>query len=166
MQRRCLRALGFLSAIVLAAAMAEAAEPLAVNLTVARVVRAADGSETTTDAAGAKPGERLRYTAVYRNTTDRRLSGVVATVPVPPGTTLERESPRPAAAAYSVDGTAFRSWPAEAGKQPSATVVRAMRWAAVDLAPGASFTVTLTVQIDAVSPTAPAPAAPSHGLLH
>lgn len=166
MQRRCIRALGFLSAILLVAAMAEAAEPLAVTLTVARVVRAADGSEITTDAANAKPGERLRYTAVYRNTTDRRLSSVVATVPVPPGTTLERESPRPAAAAYSVDGIVFRLWPAEAIQQPPAALVRAIRWAAVDLAPGASFTVTLTVEIDAVSPTAPAPAAPSRGPLH
>ncbi|MDB5843165.1 MAG: hypothetical protein JWP79_475 [Polaromonas sp.] len=81
-----------------AAAAATAARPaVQVVLTQAKVVRGADGKEQLLDAASVKPGDILEYRATYKNTSDKAVQGVVATLPIPEGLEYLPASAKPGA---------------------------------------------------------------------
>jgi uncharacterized repeat protein (TIGR01451 family) len=104
---------------------------------VARKVIAADGRETFVDAASAKPGDVIEYVATYRNTGKSALTGLQATMPIPPQTEYLPGTARPAQPLASVDGRVFADIPLKRkvnrdGKQVEEPVpyreYRALRW--------------------------------------
>jgi hypothetical protein len=84
--------------------------PLDIRLERSKVVVVA-GKETLQSASTAKPGEVLQDLATYTNKSNRALSGVEATLPVPANTELMMNSVTPATARASVDGINFFAMP-------------------------------------------------------
>jgi hypothetical protein len=99
----CALAVGGVSAAVTKNA---ADNPLDIRLERSKVVIVA-GKESLQNASTAKPGEVLQDLATYTNKSNRALSGVEATLPVPANTELMLSSVTPATARASVDGTNF-----------------------------------------------------------
>ena len=77
------------------AAKPATAQAVAVLLTQHKVVKAADGKEQLLDATTVKPGDVLEYRATYTNTTDKAVTGVVATLPIPEGLEYSAQSAKP-----------------------------------------------------------------------
>jgi uncharacterized repeat protein (TIGR01451 family) len=156
------KSLGAAMAVLALAAMAvpaawaqKPAEPLESRL-VARKVVVADGKETLVEAANAKPGDVIEYVATYRNTGKDGLTGLQATMPIPPETEYIPGTARPAQAKASVDGRAFADIPLKRtvtrnGKQVEEQVpyreYRALRWLAGELGGGKSATFSARVKV-------------------
>lgn len=126
--------------------------PVTVALTAKKAVATPEG-ETLQDAASIKPGETVVYEATYRNESAGAVSGLLATIPVPPQLALVGDSASPAGALASTDGQNFSAIPLmRAVKQADGSVVqqpiplteyRALRWSIAQLAPGEKVTVSL-----------------------
>ena len=135
----------------LPAAVAQSpAEPLETRL-VARKVVVVDGRETLVEAASARPGDVIEYTATYRNTGKDAITGLQATLPIPRQTEFVPGTARPARAMASLDGSTFADDPAQAhgdarrqagrGTGALPRVPRDLRWFAGELAGGKSLAV-------------------------
>lgn len=126
---------------------------------VAQRIDKVDGKEVLTPATEGKPGDTLQYSGTYRNTGAVAVNKLVATIPVPPGTTFIADSAEPAPAQASIDGTRFAAAPlmrtvkqADGSERKVAVPLsqyRALRWDVGTLAGGASTVVKLQVRIDA-----------------
>ncbi|MDY7579507.1 hypothetical protein RGU70_14405 [Herbaspirillum sp. RTI4] len=66
-----------------------------VQLSQSRVVKGADGKEQLLDAKSVKPGDVIEYRVTYTNRSDKAVSGVVATLPIPVGLEYQSQSARP-----------------------------------------------------------------------
>jgi len=125
-----------------------------------------DGKAVLRPAAQGKPGDVIDYSSTYRNGGTAAAATLLATVPVPPGTTFMAGSAHPAAAQASTDGIRFASMPLQRmvrlpnGSERKEAVplaeYRALRWEIGTLAAGASAVVGLRVRIDAPAPVASA----------
>lgn len=134
---------------------------------VAQRIDKVDGKEVLTAATEGKPGDIVQYSGTYRNTGTTAVQKLVATVPVPLGTTLVADSAEPAAGQASIDGTRFAPMPltrivkqADGSERKVAVPIsqyRALRWDVGTLAGGASAVLKLRVRID--TPAAATPAA-------
>ena len=139
--------------------------PIASQLVAQRVETVA-GKAVFKPAGDGKPGDILQYSVTYRNNGAALASRLLATVPVPVGTTLVAASAEPAQAMASTDGADFAPMPlTRLVRQPDGSLrketvpladYRALRWEVASLPAGASTAVSLRVRID--SP-ASAPAA-------
>jgi uncharacterized repeat protein (TIGR01451 family) len=133
----------------------KAPEPLESRLAARKVV-VVDGRESLVDAANARPGDVIEYTATYRNAGKSAITGLQATVPVPPQTEFIPGSAVPANAKASLDGRAFADIPLKRnvvrdGKQVEEPVptreYRALRWFAGDLGSGKTATFAARVRV-------------------
>lgn len=84
--------------------------PLNAKLEAARIVVAA-GKEVRSAADQAEPGDVVEYRATYANSGVVSVANVLATVPVPPGTTFIVGSAAPGNAQASTDGKIFAPMP-------------------------------------------------------
>lgn len=147
-------------AVGLAAAPAVVAQgtggPLESRLEARKVIRAADGKESLAAADAAKPGDVIEYVATYRNGGAGAITGLQATMPIPPGTEFIPGTTRPATAAASLDGRAFSPIPLRRtvtrdGKQVAEPVpyreYRALRWNARELGGGKELAFTARVRV-------------------
>jgi uncharacterized repeat protein (TIGR01451 family) len=146
-------------------AYAQQKGPLESTLEQFKVVKAADGREALEPAASVRPGDVIEYVATYRNTGRAPVTGVQATVPVPPNTEYVPGSTRPADAKASVDGTAFAAMPlvrkaVRDGKTVEERIpyreYHYLRWSSPEIAAGQSarFTARVRVLDDASPPAA------------
>lgn len=147
--------------------LAQAEEPLRVDLVVQRAVVDAQGKITWQDGQNAQPGDKLRYTATYANQSERALSNVKALIPIPAGVKCLLESVNPAPFEGSFDGQTFLPWPQAVEKitqaqQKNQTIptLRQVRWLMSSLPPGAKFTATVSGLLESLEPVpTPGPAA-------
>jgi len=110
-----------------------------------------------------KPGDLVEYSGTYRNQGRNGVEKLVATIPVPAGTTFVAGSAAPAAAKASTDGASFAALPLmRTVRLPDGTSrqepvplseYRYVRWELGTLAAGADAVVTLRVRIDSVAAT-------------
>lgn len=132
--------------------------PLTSQLLAQRVDLVA-GKPVLSPAGEGKPGDVLQYSATYRNTAATPATKLLATLPVPPGTTLIQASAEPTQAMASTDGNTFAAMPltrmvkqadGSTRKEPVPLAeYRALRWDIGALPPGGSMVVSLRVRIDA-----------------
>ncbi|NML46933.1 DUF11 domain-containing protein [Ramlibacter sp. G-1-2-2] len=128
------------------------------NLTAQRV-EIANGKAVLSPAEKAKPGDMVEYSGTYRNAGTGSVDKLVATIPVPAGTTFVAGSAEPAKAQASTDGTRFAPMPLmRTVRLPDGTSrqepvpladYRYVRWEVGTLAAHADTVVKLRVQIDA-----------------
>ncbi len=116
----------------------------------------AAGRESLADAADAKPGDVIEYVATYRNTGKAAVTGMQATMPVPPQTEFIAGSARPAQAKASLDGRSFADIPLKRtverdGRRIEVEVpyreYRYLRWFAGELGGGKSAAFTARVRV-------------------
>lgn len=125
------------------------------------------GHEVLKPAMATKPGDLLQYRAVYTNSGDQPAGHLLASLPVPAGTSLVAAGTEPAGAQASVDGTRFAPMPlmhtvtGKDGKSRQVPVplsaIRALRWDLGSLEPNQPRAVQIRVHVN--TPTA----APSNG---
>ncbi len=104
------KALAVAALVVALPAMAQRAA-VESHLEARKVVRAADGGETFASAQDARPGDVIEYVASYRNTGQRAVEKLVATLPIPANTEYVAGSARPADAKASIGTGAFGDMP-------------------------------------------------------
>ena len=140
---------------------------------VVRQVVIASGHELLKPATAARPGDLLQYRAVYSNSGNQPADHLMASLPVPPGTTLQSSGIEPAGAQATVDGSHFAPMPlmrsvvgtdGRPHPQPvPLSEVRALRWDLGTLAPRETRAVQLRVHVNqpltAPAAVRPAPAA-------
>jgi uncharacterized repeat protein (TIGR01451 family) len=135
----------------------------------AKVVEQAGSKTVLSSAEKAKPGDVVEYRAVYANKGTSTAKQLLATVPIPPNTTLLVNTAEPSNAQGSLDGVTFATLPlVRKVKQPNGTLqevpvalaeYRALRWEVGTVNAGAQAQVSLRVRIN---PTlAPTPATSS-----
>lgn len=154
----------FLSFCILAAGLSLGQAVLAQSPTVssqlfAQRVELVDGKTVLKPADEGRPGDVLQYSGTYRNGGTAPVDKLLATVPVPPGTTFIASSAEPAQAQASTDGTRFAPMPlvrsvrrpdgSERKEPVPLAEYRALRWDVGTLAAGRSAVVSLRVRIDA-----------------
>lgn len=167
MTRKFLVALAVLAAAFTAAGPAlaqKAGAPLETRLVARKVVKA-EGGERLVEATDARPGDVIEYEATYRNTGSGAITGLLATIPVPPQTEYLPGTARPAGAKASLDGRDFADIPLKRTVQREGRRVeeqvpsreyRYLRWSAGVLAGGqtAAFSARVKV-IDDRTPSEP-----------
>lgn len=131
---------------------------------VAQRVETVDGKVVLRPAAQGKPGDVIDYSTTYRNGGTAGAAKLLATVPVPAGTTFVAGSAAPAAALASTDGVRFAPIPlmrmvrlasgADRSEAVPLAEYRALRWDVGTLAAGASAVVSMRVRIDVPEPVA------------
>jgi hypothetical protein len=134
---------------------------------VAQRVEMVDGKAVVKPAGEGKPGEIIEYSGTYSNGGVAAVDKLLATIPVPVGTSYIAGSSKPASAQASTDGTRFAPMPLmRSVRQPDGSErkepvplsdYRAVRWEIGTLSPGGNAVVSLRVRIDA--PVASPPAA-------
>jgi hypothetical protein len=130
---------------------------------VAQRVEMVDGKAVAKPAGEGKPGEIIEYSGTYHNGGAAAVDKLLATIPVPIGTSYVAGSSSPALAQASTDGTRFAPMPLmRSVKQPDGSErkeavplsdYRAVRWEVGALTPGGNAVVSLRVRIDV--PVAP-----------
>lgn len=148
----------FAASLAMGQAVLAQASPVSSQLVAQRVEMVA-GKPVLKAAGDGKPGDVLQYSATYRNTGAAAAAKLLATVPVPPGTTFIAASAEPAQAQASTDGATFAPMPltrlvkladGSTRKEPvPLSDYRALRWEIGTLAAGATTAVSLRVSIDA-----------------
>jgi uncharacterized repeat protein (TIGR01451 family) len=152
-------------AIAVGVAHAQQKGPLESTLEQHKVVKAADGRESLVPATSVRPGDVIEYVASYRNTARAPITGVQATVPIPPNTEYVPGSATPQDAKASVDGVSYAAMPLKRqvvrnGKtveeQVPAREYRYLRWSLPQLAgeKSAAFSARVRVLDDTSPPKA------------
>jgi uncharacterized repeat protein (TIGR01451 family) len=128
-----------------------------------------DGKTVLQPAGQGKSGDVIQYSATYRNGGAASADKLLATVPVPTGTTLVAGSVQPAQAQASTDGAVFAPMPllrqvkqADGSMRQEAVPLaeyRALRWEIGSLPAGRTTVVSLRTRIDS-PPVAAAAARP------
>lgn len=139
-----------------------AAPVVASKLDVRQVV-VASGHEVLKPATAIKPGDLLQYRAVYTNSGDQPAGHLLASLPVPAGTSLAATGTEPAGAQASVDGTHFAPMPlmhtvtGKDGKPRQEPVplsaIRALRWDLGSLLPNQPRAVQIRVHVNTPAST-------------
>lgn len=136
--------------------------PLATKLEARKIVRGADGKESSAPADAAKPGDVIEYVATYRNTGKQPLRNLEATLPIPHNTEFVPGSANPANARASLDAKSFAAMPLKRTTTKDGKTVemlvpvrdyRALRWPAVELP--ADKTATFTARVKVLDDTGP-----------
>ena len=136
------------------------------SVLVAQLVEMVDGKAVLKPATQSKPGDVIDYSSTYKNSGTAAAEKLLATLPVPVGTTLLSGSAQPGSALASTDGSVFapiplmRSVRQADGSQRTEPVpmadYRALRWDLGTLAAGRTAVVSLRVRIDSTAVATPA----------
>jgi uncharacterized repeat protein (TIGR01451 family) len=147
-----------LAAGLLLAPWAAAQAPVVTSTLTAKRVETVEGKAVTTPADAGRPGDVLEYSGTYHNGGTRAVEKLMATIPVPAGTTFLADSAAPARAQASTDGVHFAAMPLmRAVRQADGSVrqqpvplaeYRFIRWELGTLAAASDAVVKLRVQID------------------
>lgn len=115
------------------------------------------GKEALKAATQVKPGDVIEYKAVYTNVGKATVSQVVATLPIPLGTSLLAASAKPTKTLASLDGINFRPAPLmrdvklqdnTVKKEPVPLIeYRALRWELGAIEPNKNAEVSLRTQV-------------------
>jgi len=142
-------------------------EPVTSTLKAVRIVREANGSEKQLPAANAEAGALLEYQLTYANRGSGKVTGLLATLPIPRGTAYVEGSSRPPRCDVSLDGKAFAPPPlTREEKQPDgstrkvavpASQYRFLRWSVPTLDKGQSVTLVARVRVLGAPPPPPRP---------
>jgi len=135
-------------------------------------VETVDGQTVFKPAQTSKPGDVLEYRVSYTNHSKSAISGLVANLPIPPGTTLVDRSAIPPDAFASTDGAKFAPVPlmrvvkSADGKEQRVLVpleeYRELRWNLDTLPAGTTKQVQARVRVNEVPKAASAaPAQPA-----
>lgn len=116
-------------------------------------------------AEAGKPGDVVEYVGTYRNTGTTAAGKLLATIPVPVGTTFVAGSATPSAAQASTDGVRFAAMPllrtvrqadGSTRQEPEPlSAYRFVRWDVGTLAAGRDAVVRMRVRIDSADDPAP-----------
>lgn len=127
-------------------------------------VETVDGNTVFRPAQASKPGDVLEYRVSYTNHSAAAVTGLVASLPIPAGTTLLERSQLPPNALASTDGTQFAPLPlmrlvkqsdgSEHQERVPLGEYRALRWTLGPLAAGKSAQVSARVRINTTPPQA------------
>jgi uncharacterized repeat protein (TIGR01451 family) len=157
--RKALLTSCLLVAGVILAQAGYAQSPSVTSTLAAKRVETVSGKVVLNPADSGKPGDLVEYTGTWRNAGRNGVEKLVATIPVPAGTTFVAGTAHPASAQASTDGTRFAALPLmRAVRQPDGTTrqepvplseYRYVRWELGTLAAGADAVVKLRVRIDA-----------------
>lgn len=130
---------------------------VSVKMSARKVVRDAKGAERFESGEQAKPGDVIEYVAVYRNTGKEKVTGLLATIPVPREMEFLPGTARPDRFDASVDGKAFGPAPLKRrvklpnGKEELREVppeeYRALRWEFESLEAGATVKAAARMRI-------------------
>jgi uncharacterized repeat protein (TIGR01451 family) len=123
-------------------------------------VETVDGQTLLKPAQVSKPGDILEYRVSYSNHSRSAISGLIANLPIPTGTTLIDRSTLPSDALASTDGAHFAPLPLRRlvkladGREREVDVpleeYRALRWNLGTLAAGSARQVQARVRVNAV----------------
>ncbi len=130
----------------------------------AQRVETVDGQTVFKPAQASRPGDVLEYRVSYTNHSKSAVSGLIANLPIPQGTTLLDSSAIPLDALASTDGAKFEAVPLmRAVKLADGSThqvlvpleeYRALRWNLGSLPAGGAKTVQARVRVDDVPKTA------------
>jgi len=153
-----------LAAGLILAQWASAQAPALTSTLAAKRVETVAGKTVLSPADAGKPGDFVEYTGTYHNGGTRPVDKLMATIPVPAGTTFVAGSAEPARAQASLDGVRFEAMPlmrtvrladGTVRQEPvPLTEYRYVRWEIGTLAPATDALVKLRVQIDTSAATA------------
>ena len=125
-------------------------------------VQTVDGNTVFRPAQVSKPGDVLEYRVSYTNHSAAAVTGLIASLPIPAGTTLLDRSQLPPNALASTDGKQFAPLPlTRLVKQPDGSErqervplaeYRALRWSLGTLAAGQSQQVSARVRVNTALP--------------
>jgi uncharacterized repeat protein (TIGR01451 family) len=136
-------------------------------------VETLDGQTVLHPVQTSRPGDVLEYRVSYTNHSAAAVQGLIASLPIPAGTTLIDGSQLPPNALASTDGTSFAPLPllhrvrqADGSERlvpvPLADY-RALRWNLGPLAAGTTREVSARVRVNTTTPAVAAAAAPPRG---
>jgi uncharacterized repeat protein (TIGR01451 family) len=136
-------------------------------------VEIVDGKTVLEPAQLTKPGDVLEYRVKYTNRSASAVTGLVANLPIPVGTTLVARSELPPGVLASTDGAHFAPPPlmrtvrqADGERRVPVPIeeYRALRWNLGTLAAGQSEQVQARVRVNTAPPPAagPLPQTPAH----
>jgi uncharacterized repeat protein (TIGR01451 family) len=97
----------FLLIFLMSAVFFAAAAEVSITLESFLVTFDSNGRIVYSPATAAKPGDTLQYRATYQNTSRSTVNNVVATLPIPEGTTYLANTAFPPDVVASVDGSTF-----------------------------------------------------------
>lgn len=133
------------------------ASPVSAKLVQKLISTGADGKELLTDVSQVKPGDKLQYELTYSNAGTSGIKGLLATLPIPAGTSYLPDTAMPAPAAVSADGVQFAPPPLKRQIQRNGRVVeetvppqeyKALRWSISDLPANESVTVKARIEVN------------------
>lgn len=134
------------------------AAPVVTSKLEVRQLLTVSGHEQLKPATSARPGDLLQYRADYTNSGDQPAGHLLASLPVPAGTSLMTAGIAPAGAQASQDGTHFAPMPlmhdvtGKDGKVRQEPVpmsaIRALRWDLGTLAPKQTRSVQIRVHVN------------------
>lgn len=153
-----------LAAGLVLAQWAAAQTPALTSTLAAERVESVGGQWVRSPATAGKPGDFVEYSGTYKNAGTRSVEKLVATIPVPAGTTFVAGSAQPARAEASTDGVRYAAMPLmRSVRQADGTTrqepvplaeYRFVRWEIGTLAPATDTVVKLRVRIDSDATTA------------
>jgi uncharacterized repeat protein (TIGR01451 family) len=130
---------------------------LASVLTQSKVTVGADGKEVLAPAANAAPGDLIEYRVTYTNRGKAAVTGVEASLPVPPGMAYVASSARPEGGLASLGDARFEPIPLKRrvkladgrteDREVPATEYKALRWKLGELAAGRSASVSARMRL-------------------
>jgi len=153
-------------------AAASGTSPVTSRLIQKLVSVTSNGKEQLLDAEKVKPGDKLEYQLSYSNNSKEPIKGLMATLPVPPGTTFIPSSATPALVAASLDGIQFSKLPLKRKVEKNGKTFeedvppqeyRALRWMVGDLMPEKTVSVKARVAVN-MAESAPAVASKASGV--
>ena len=153
----------FTNGFAYAGAGVASTEPLAIQLTMKKVVADAKGNEKLVEAPNVKPGDLIEYTATYRNRSKQAITGVNGSLPVPAGLEYVKQSAKPANALATADGSQFAAEPLtrkvkdKNGIEQTVEIpyaeYRSLRWDIGNLDAGKRSVVSARMRVAAPAPT-------------
>ena len=136
-------------------------------LTQSRVTVGADGKEVLVPAAKAAPGDVIEYRATYTNRGKGAVTGVEASLPVPPGMAYVAASARPDGALATLGDGKYEPIPLKRrvklpdgrfeDREVPDTEYKALRWKLGELAAGKSASVSARMRLVPIGAAPPQP---------
>jgi uncharacterized repeat protein (TIGR01451 family) len=134
-----------------------AASPVSAKLVQKLIATQPDGQESLTEVTQVKPGDKLQYELTYSNSGSSLIKGLMATLPIPTGTSYLPDSAMPPPTTVSEDGEQFGVPPLKRKVERKGKLVdevvppqayKALRWSIGELAAKGAVTVKARVEVN------------------